>query len=65
MSKKLTSTLLLFVVCIGFLAWGLSMFLSSLSAPVRDNEAVFYSILLIGCGIAAFIAIINLPRKNG
>src|SRR5205807_1043074 len=43
MSKKLTSTILLFSVFIGFLWWGLAMLTSSLSATVKDGESIIYS----------------------
>ncbi len=64
MSKKYTSTILLFAVFIGFLWWGLSMLTSNLSAPVKDGESIIYSLLLLGCAIAALVAILMLPRKR-
>ncbi|GCE13361.1 hypothetical protein [Tengunoibacter tsumagoiensis] len=64
MSKKLTSTLLLFAVFIGFLAWGLTQLVTSIQATPRDGETIFYSILLLGCSGVALIAILSLPRKK-
>ena len=64
MSKKLTSTILLFAVFIGFLGWGLTMLISNLSAPVKDGESIIYSLMLLGCSIAALVALLMLPRKN-
>lgn len=64
MSKKLTSTVLLFAVFIGFLAWSLSMLIPNFTTPVHDGETIVYSILLLICSIAAGGAILMLPRKN-
>jgi len=64
MSKKLTSTILLFAVFIGFLWWGLYMLTSSLSAKVQDGESIVYSLMILGCSLAALIAILMLPRRN-
>ncbi len=64
MSKKLTSTIMLFLVFIGFLWWGLSMLTSNLSAPVKDGEAIVYSFLILGCSFAALVAILLLPRRR-
>ncbi len=64
MSKKLTSTILLFAVFIGFLCWGLSMLISNLSATVKDGESIVYSLMLLGCSLAALVAILMLPRRN-
>ena len=64
MSKKLTSTLLLFAVFIGFLIWGLSMLTSSLTSQPRDGEAIVYAILILICSLTALIAILKLPYKN-
>ncbi len=64
MSKKLTSTILLFAVFIGFLWWGLSMLTSSLSAPIKDGESIVYSLMILGCSLAALVAILMLPRRN-
>lgn len=59
MSKKLTSTLLLFAVFIGFLWWGLSM----LTSP-GDAESKIYGLLLLVCSGSAFVYILMLPRKK-
>ena len=64
MSKKLTSIILLFAVFIGFLWWGLSMLISSLSATVKDGESIVYSLMILGCSFAALVAILMLPRRN-
>jgi hypothetical protein len=64
MNKKLTSTLLLFAVFIGFLWWGLSMLVSTLAAPVKDGETIVYALLLLGCAGYAMFSILMLPRKN-
>ena len=64
MDKKLVSTVLLFAVFIGFLWWGLSLILSTLSAPVKDGESIVYGLLLLGCAGYALVSILMLPRKN-
>ena len=64
MSKKLTSTILLFAVFIGFLWWGLAMLTSSLSATVKDGESIIYSLMILGCSLAALVALLMLPRRN-
>src|SRR5260370_20602113 len=64
MSKKLTSTILLFAVFIGFLCWGLSMLISNLSATVQYGASIVYSLMLLGCSLAALVAILMLPRRN-
>jgi Mn2+/Fe2+ NRAMP family transporter len=67
MSKKLTSTLLLFAVFIGFLFWGLWMLTSSLATQPRNGEAmeeVVYALLILMCSFVALVAILKLPRKN-
>jgi hypothetical protein len=64
MSKKITSTVLLFAVFIGFLFWGISMLTSSLTAQVKDGESIVYSILILICSMVALIAILKLPRKK-
>ena len=60
MSKKILSTVLLFLVFIGFLWWGLAMLVS----PGKDAETVIYSLLLIGCAGYAGVSILLLPRKK-
>jgi len=59
MSKKLTSTILLFVVAVGCLWWGLAMLL----AP-GDAESKVYAVLILGCSAYAFVLILRLPRKK-
>ncbi|HEV2654292.1 MAG: hypothetical protein M3Y39_11905 [Chloroflexota bacterium] len=65
MNKKLTSTILLFAVFIGFLWWGISMLVSSLSSPVKDGESIVYALLLLGCAGYAMVSLLMLPRRNG
>ncbi|MBV9617078.1 MAG: hypothetical protein JO031_16620 [Ktedonobacteraceae bacterium] len=64
MDKKLLSTVLLFAVFIGFLWWGLSLLISTLSAPVKDGESIVYGLLLLGCAGYALVSILMLPRRN-
>ena len=64
MSKKLTSTLLLFAVFIGFLFWGLSMLTSNLTSKNPDGEAIVYAILILICSFVALVAILKLPVKT-
>ena len=64
MSKKLTSTLLLFAVFLGFLLWGISR----LVAPPMDGDSpaasIVYTGLLFMCSFVALVAILKLPYKN-
>jgi hypothetical protein len=60
MNKKMLSTVLLFLVFIGFLWWGLAMLVS----PGKDAETVIYSLLLLGCAGYAGVSILLLPRKK-
>jgi hypothetical protein len=60
MNKKITSTVLLFLVFIGFFWWGLAMLVS----PGKDAETVLYSLLLLGCAGYALVSILMLPRKK-
>ena len=60
MSKKIMSTILLFVVFIIFLGWGLSLLLS----PGKDAETVVFALLLLGCAGYALVSILMLPRKK-
>jgi len=60
MSKKIMSTILLFVVFIIFLGWGLSILLS----PGQDAETIVFSLLLLGCAGYALVSILMLPRKK-
>jgi Na+/phosphate symporter len=64
MSKKLTSTLLLLAVFLGFLIWGISMLRSGLAAQQKDGESIVYAILILICSFTALIAILKLPYKN-
>ena len=64
MSKKLTSTLLLFAVFIGFLLWGLQTFIGGLSSHQQGDDSVVYGILLLICSFTALFAILKLPYKN-
>ncbi len=58
--KKFMSTLLLFLVFIGFLWWGLGMLVS----PGKDAETVVYSLLLLACAGYALVSLLMLPRKK-
>ena len=60
MSKKIMSTILLFVVFIIFLGWGLSILLS----PGKDAETIVFALLLLGCAGYALVSILMLPRKK-
>lgn len=60
MNKKFMSTLLLFLVFIGFLWWGLAM----LVAPGKDPETVVYALLILACSGYALVSILLLPRKK-
>ncbi|MEO7021591.1 MAG: hypothetical protein ABI234_15675 [Ktedonobacteraceae bacterium] len=60
MPKVLTSTVLLFLVFVGFGWWGLTMLMS----PGKDAETVLYSLLLLGCSGYALVSILMLPRKK-
>ncbi len=64
MNKKLTSTLALFAVFIGFLWWGLALLVSTLSTPVKDRENIVYGLLLLGCAGYALVSILMLPRRD-
>jgi len=64
MSKKLTSTLLLFAVFLGFLLWGINTLMSGLAAQQKDGESIVYAILLLICSLTALIAILKLPYRN-
>lgn len=59
MNKKLTSTILLFIVAVGCLWWGLAMLL----AP-GDAESKVFALLILGCSVYAFVLILLLPRKK-
>ena len=60
MSKKFMSTLLLFLVFIGFLWWGLAM----LVAPGKDPETVVYSLLILACAGYALVSLLMLPFRR-
>lgn len=60
MGKKMMSTVLLFLVFIGFLWWGLAMLVS----PGKDPETVVYALLLLGCAGYALVSLLLLPRKK-
>jgi hypothetical protein len=62
MSKKLISTLMLFVVFIGFLWWGLAQILHP--DPTDTGESIVFGVLLLGCAGYAFVSILLLPRKR-
>jgi len=64
MSKKYTSTILLFAVFIGFFIWGVFMLRDTLTASTRDGESIVYAIMILGCSLVALIAILRLPRKR-
>ncbi|WP_151757033.1 hypothetical protein [Dictyobacter vulcani] len=64
MNKKYTSTILLFAVFIGFFIWGGSMLYSSVTAAPKDGESIVYAVMILGCSLAALVAILMLPRKN-
>ena len=63
-NKKLTSTIALFLVFIGFLWWGLSLLTSTLAAPQKDGESIVYSLLLLACAGYALVSLLMLPRKK-
>ena len=62
MPKKLMSTILLFLVFIGFLWWGLSMLLHP--DPTGPAESIVFALLLLGCSGYALVSILMLPRKK-
>jgi hypothetical protein len=63
-NKKILSTILLFLVFIGFLWWGLSMLTATLASPNKDGETIIYSLLILGCAGYAFVSLLMLPRKR-
>jgi recombinational DNA repair protein (RecF pathway) len=63
-NKKILSTVLLFLVFIGFLWWGLSMLTSTLASPQKDGETIIYSLLILACAGYALVSIVMLPRKR-
>src|ERR1700747_3321565 len=64
MNKKITSTVLLFLVFVGFLWWGLSMLTATLTSATKDGESIVYALLLLGCAGYALVSILLLPRKK-
>ncbi len=58
-NRKLLSTVLLFIVFIGFLWWGISMLIHP-----ADAETVVYALLILGCSGYAGVSILMLPRKK-
>jgi TRAP-type C4-dicarboxylate transport system permease small subunit len=63
-NKKIMSTIMLFIVFIGFLWWGLSLLTSTLHSPHIDGESIIYALLLLGCAGYALFSILLLPRKK-
>ncbi|HEY7125708.1 MAG TPA: hypothetical protein VH540_17260 [Ktedonobacterales bacterium] len=59
MSRRLTSTLLLFAIGIGFFLFGITHILSATDA----EGYVIYSFYLF-TALVAFVAILRLPRKS-
>jgi len=59
MNKKLTSTILLFIVAVGCLWWGLAMLVTP-----GDVESKVFALLILGCSAYAFVLIVLLPRKK-
>ena len=62
MPKKLLSTILLFLVFIGFLWWGLAMLFHP--DPNSPGESIVFALLLLGCSGYALVSILLLPRKK-
>ena len=62
MPKKLLSTILLFLVFIGFLWWGLSMLVHP--DPTGPGESIVVALLFLGCSGYALVSILMLPRKR-
>ena len=62
MPKKLLSTILLFLVFIGFLWWGLSMLLHP--DPTGPAESIIFALLLLGCSGYALFSILILTRRK-
>lgn len=59
MSKRLTSTLLLFAIGIGFFIFGITHIFSA----ADTEDYVIYSLYLL-TALIAFVAILRLPRKS-
>jgi hypothetical protein len=62
MPKKLVSTILLFLIFIGFLWWGLSILIRP--DPTGPRESIVFALLLLGCSGYALVSILMLPRKK-
>ena len=59
MNKKITSTILLFLIFVGFTWWGLAWLISP-----NDAETKIFALLLLGCAGYAGVSILLLPRKK-
>jgi len=65
MSKKVLSTLLLFVVGIGFFVFGLNSLITAIHTPdTYQAENIIFSVIYLGVAFYAFGAILALPRKS-
>ena len=62
MPKKLLSTILLFLVFIGFLWWGISMLMHP--DPTGPGESIVFALLILGCSGYALVSILMLPLKK-
>ena len=62
MPKKLLSTILLFLVFIGFLWWGVSMLMHP--DPTGPGESIVFALLILGCSGYALVSILMLPLKK-
>ena len=59
MSRKMTSTLLLFAICVGFFVFGITHLIGAQST----EDHIIYSLYLL-VSLVAFIAVLRLPRKS-
>lgn len=59
MSRKLTSTLLLFAISVGFFVFGITHIITATNA----GDYIIYSLYLL-TSLIAFIAVLRLPRKS-
>ncbi|HEY6409989.1 MAG TPA: hypothetical protein VIY29_21235 [Ktedonobacteraceae bacterium] len=59
MNKKIISTILLFLIFVGFTWWGLAQLISP-----SDAETKIYALLLLGCAGYAGVSLLMLPRKK-
>jgi len=59
MSKKLTSTLLLFAISAGFFVFGITHIITA----TNPGDYIIYSLYLL-TALIAFIAVLRLPRKS-